>query len=212
MRLERVIRTNPRRRRFAGKILVVSVVAAVALGWLTWTAWAGAVAEDVSASWRLHRCEGTTVGRYQGAPAIRSRADWSCGVRLNIVNRSGRAVQVAGVEGPLMGTEGGAEVQGMSSPVAPIRDANANADGHSEFGDVDAVWHVTETIAARSSLTLDLTIGWRQSGCNSAGYLHIDRWPTILIEALGRPYRYSPQQRLVLRTYDDPHDAKACPR
>lgn len=207
-----MIRTNPRRPSLAGKILVVSVVAAVALGWLTWTAWAGAVADQVSANWRLHRCEGTTVGRYQGDPAIRSRAGWSCDIRLNIVNRSGRAVQVTGVEGPLMGTGGGAEVQGMSSPDASIRDANANAAGHSQYGDIDAVWQVTETIPARSSVTVDLTIGWRESGCNSAGYLHMERWPTVVIEALGRSYRYSPRQRLVLHTYDDPHDVEACPQ
>jgi hypothetical protein len=97
-----------------------------------------------------------------------------------------------------MGTDGGAEVRGRSSPDASIRDVNASAGGQSRFGDVDAVWDVNGTIPARSSHTVDLAIGWRESGCNSAGHLHIDRWPTIVFETLGRTYRYSPPQGLVL--------------
>lgn len=192
-----------------GKVLLVSTAAAIVLGWTGWASWAARAADQVSATWSL-RCRGTTVGQYQGDPAIHSRPGWTCDVTLQIVNGSGRAVRVTGVEAPLMGTQGAAEVQGRSSPAASIRDADANTASQSQFGDVDAVWDINTTLPAQSSRNVDLVIGWRESGCNSAGYLHIDRWPTIVFEILGRTYRYAPQQRLVLRTYDDSHDATAC--
>ena len=187
----------------------VSIGAVVALCWVGWAALAARVADQVSATWDL-RCHGTTVGRFHGSPAIRSRPGWTCDVVLRVVNDSGRAIRLTAVEAPFMGTVGGAEVQGRDSLDARIRDADAVPGGRLSFGDVDAVWDLDDAVPARSTRRITLVIGWRESGCNSAGHFFVNRWPTVLFEALGRSHSYSPHQRLVLRTYDDPHDAEAC--
>ena len=46
----------------------------------------------------------------------------------------------------------------------------------------------------------------RRSGCDSAGHLWVENWPTIELEALRRTYEYSPDPNLVLRTFDAPYD------
>lgn len=192
-------------------VLVLACVLPL-VAWGGWTRWAAAAADRVSAAWTLS-CRGTTVGSYQGDPAIRSRPGWRCDVALDIVNRSERTVRVTGVEAPLLGSSGGAEIRGFSTVDAKIRDANAPKDGPpARFGDVDAVYDLDLAVPAQSSRTVHLAIGWRGDGCNSAGHLYSDNWPTLVFETLRRTSRYSPEQRLVLRTYDDPHDQKACPQ
>ena len=175
-------------------VVLAAVAALLILGWFGWAAWAASAAEHVSATWSLD-CAGTTVGRYQGDPAIRSRRGWACDVALEIINRGNRAVRVTGVEGELLGTAGGAEIRGLSTADAEIRNANAGTV-EARFGDVDAVWDVDETISGHSSHTLTLAVGWRESGCNSAGHLWLDSWPTVVFETLHRTYQYSPDSVL----------------
>lgn len=193
-----------RRRHVVSLVLIVAVVllATVFSGWLLWAARS---ADQVTTGWTLD-CPGTKVGSYRGHPAIHSRPGWRCTVQLRVDNRSGRSVRVTEVLTPMLGSGGGAEVQGFSTTDAEIRDVDPR------FPDVDAVYDVDRTIPAGRFRTVELAIGWRESGCNSAGHFWITRWPTVIVEVLGRSHQVSANQRLVLRMFDDPHDQRACPR
>jgi hypothetical protein len=171
---------------------------------------AARTADGVSATW-TPQCTGTTVGTYRGDPAIRSRPGWRCDVEVKILNRASHSIHVAHLETPFLGTDGGAEVRGFSTRDATIRDANAPADGPApRFGDVDAVYDVDLAIPAHASRTVSLAIGWREDGCNAGGTLWFDHWPSVVFETLHRTFRYMPDQKFVLRTYDDAHDRTAC--
>jgi hypothetical protein len=187
---------------------VVSLCVVTLTGFVVWMTLSERAADDVSAHWSLE-CSGTTVGTRLGEPRIRSRPGWRCDLSLKITNAGKRSVHVHEIEGAFMGTEGGAEVQGFSTSEARIHDADT-AQAAAGFGDRDAVWDVDTLIPAESSRTVHLRIGWRRSGCNSAGSIGFPEWPVIVFEALGRTHRFSPDQSLELRTFDDPHDAVVC--
>jgi hypothetical protein len=55
-----------------------------------------------------------------------------------------------------------------------------------------------------------VSIGWREDGCNAAGTVWVDHWPSVVFKTLHRTFRYTPNQKLVLQTYDDAHDRTAC--
>jgi hypothetical protein len=190
----------PARRR--GRLRVAAVVGlavAVLAGWLGIGAW---TAHHVAVSWTAS-CDGQPRAEGTAQAPVTSKPGWRCDVLVRIENASFRSVHVSGLEGPFMGSGGGAEVRGLSTDGAEL----ATGGPH----DIDGRWQVDVTVPAHSSRVVLIAIGWRQGGCNSAGLLTIDTWPTAVIQAWGRTLRIRPHQDLGLRTLDDPHDAVACP-
>lgn len=182
-------------------VAVVAGAIILALGaWGGWVLWAGRAADQVDAFWTLD-CAGTRVGTHEGEPAIRSRPGWRCDVDLTIANGSGRSVQVDRVRSPIIGPGGGAEIQALSTDDAEL------AAGPDE---IDAEWDVDLVVPAGESRRLTIAVGWRADGCNDAGHLSLENWPTVELEVLGRSYEDAPEQRLILRTFNDPHDRGGC--
>ena len=180
---------------------VIGVVLLLAVVVTTWLELAVQTADEVEASWDL-RCPHAKVTDHESQPAIRSKPGWRCDVRLTISNDSDHDVNVDHVRSPILGSGGGAEVRGYSTDGADLR--SEHADG------VDARWDVDVTVPAHSSRRLTLAVGWRARGCNAGGWLSIPDWPQVAFEALHRGFTTSPDQALVLRTYDDRHDKKVC--
>ena len=204
-----VFGSRPGRRRHVGA--AIGAVAALLLGAsVAWVLAAARTAHLVSAAW-TPTCTGTTVARYQGQPAIRSRPGWRCEVALEIRNGGRRSIHVSGVEVPFLGTDGGAEVRGYSTADAVIRDANAPPGRPApRFGDVDGVYDVDVDVPAHSTRTVRLVIGWRERGCDAGGHMSFNGWPTVVFERLHRSFRFTPEQDLVLRTYTDLPDGRVC--
>lgn len=197
---EAPVPARPRRDRW----LIGAVVAVVALPILVWAAWtvlAGRAADDVDATWSL-RCPGARVGSYEGERATFSRPGWRCEVVLRISNQGDRDVRLGEVRSPILGPGGGGEIQALGSA-----DAEVKGEGGDE---IDAVWEVDLDVPAHETRTVTLAIGWRQDGCNSGGWLSLENWPTIELETTGRSIERDLEQTLVLRTFDDPHDERAC--
>jgi hypothetical protein len=191
---------GPQRRRRTPWVIAVVVAVVLTLAiWIAWTVTVGRTADLVDADWSLD-CSGTTVGTYQQEPAIRSRPGWRCDVALTVYNDSDRAVRVRRMVSPLLGSAGGAEIQGFATDDAEFSDGD----------DADGVWTVDVEIPAHGSRTINLAIGWRQEGCNAGGHLWIGHWPTIELETLHRTFEYTPDRRLVLRTFDEPHEETRC--
>ncbi|MEP9381893.1 hypothetical protein [Nocardioides sp. KR10-350] len=184
--------------------IVVTIAAVVVVllggaGGLTgWLLTAKHSAEQVVVRWRPH-CTGTTLSRYRGHLAVRSVPGWRCRLTMKVRNRSGYDIHVTGVKGPFMGTGGGAEVQGFSTQNAPIRD-DPDSMG------IDAIWDVDLTVPGHASRTIDLLVGWRNTGCNDAGHEWFDHWPTIVFTILHRDHQVSASERLTLATVTDHHD------
>lgn len=180
--------------------LAVPVVLVLAAG-STWFVMTNRVADDVVVGWDLDCGEGGTAA-YQGKAAIKSRVGWRCAIRLTITNRSGRDVRVRRVDGPLLGSAGGAEIRGISTEHAELRDTGS--DG------IDGEWEVDLVVPSDASRALTVAVGWRGEGCNSGGYLTLENWPTIQFETFYRTFDVAAEQNLILRTFDDPHDEGTC--
>ena len=182
--------------------LVVALVAALgvlgAIGWVTWSA---RTAAAVSASWQPD-CDSTRVGRHQGDPVIWSRPGWRCEVELRVANDSGREVRVTEVSGRMVGLTGSHEVRALPSNTTPM---SVSASGP------DARWDAEVTVPAHATRTITLAIGWRPEGCNTSGFVTTRPWVTVRFRALQREHEVTAPEPLVLRTFDDPHDRRACP-
>lgn len=208
---------RPRRRMFLVVALVLLLVSAGAVGFWTWDRWSQRTAADVHAAWGPVCEKGTRIGRHEGQPAIHAKPGWRCTIRLTIDNHSGRDVRITSIEGAFMGTGGGAEVQGFSTADGRIHDVDRETGRASGHGDIDAAWDVDIALRPGESRTVKLAIGWREQGCNalpgvanSAGHWSLEAWPKVTVEVLGRTHRFSPEQDLVLRTFDDAHDEEQC--
>lgn len=200
---------RPRRRTLLLVALALSLVWAGAVGLWAWDRWSRQAASGVHAAWSPVCEDGTRLSHHEGRPAIDARPGWRCTIQLTIGNHGGRDVRITSIEGPFMGTGGGAEVQGFSTDDANIGDIDRETGRASGFGDVDAVWDVSFTLPSGGSRTVELAIGWREEGCSSAGHWSLSSWPTVVIEAMGRTHRVSAEQDLVLRTFDEPDRCQA---
>lgn len=191
-----------RRQKTVGAA-VIGLVVLVAAGVTTWLELAVRTANDVDAHWDL-RCPHAKVIHHGSAPAIQSRPGWRCDVRLTISNDSDHDVHVSGIASPLLASDDQAEVRGYSTDGAKLEDI-----GHDD--DIDARWEVDVTVRAHQSRRVTLSLGWRQHGCDTAGWLTIPDWPTVEFETFHRGFTVAADQPLVLRTYRDPHDDEVCP-
>jgi hypothetical protein len=191
-----------RRQKIIGAV-VVALVVLTAVTVTTWLEVTDGTADEVDASWRL-RCPGTKVSDYHSQPAIHSRPGWRCDVIVSVRNESDHDVHVSGVASPLLASDDGAEVRGYSTEGAKLKDVDHDDE-------IDARWEVDVTVHAHESHRFMLAVGWRQQGCDTAGWLTIPDWPTVEFDTYHRTFTVSPDQALVLRTYSDPHDDKVCP-
>lgn len=186
-----------------GRWVAVAAVLLVAVATTTWWLTAAHAVDQVDATWSPH-CRGTEVTSGTRGTVVLSRPGWRCRIDLTLENGSGRSVRLTRVESQLLGSEGRAEVQGLSTSGARVRDA---ADGSG----VDAAYDVDVVLPAHARRTVHFDVGWRPQGCNAAGDFHLERWPTLVLSALHRTHVRRTLETFTLRTYDDPHDARACP-
>ncbi|NUR08172.1 MAG: hypothetical protein HOQ22_12580 [Nocardioidaceae bacterium] len=183
-------------------MVVVALAAVLILGVGWWHRAAVRTAEAVSARWTLD-CTDTKVRGGSRTLVVESRPGFRCQVDLRVVNASDRSIRVQHVGAPVLGSGGGGEIRGYSTTDATVHET-------SDGDDVDAVYEVGLTVPAHAARTVRLAVGWRASGCNSAGHMGFPRWPTLAFDTMHRSFRYLPDQKLVLRTYDDAHEDKAC--
>ena len=183
-------------------LLVVALAAAVGvLGAVAWVTSSARAAALVSASWTLD-CPDARLGEHEGRPAIWSRPGWRCEVDLQVVNDSGREVRVTAVSARMVGLEGPHEVRSLPSMTSALALPR---------NDTDARWVADVRIPAHGTRTVTVAIGWREEGCNGNGYVILDPWATVHFETLERSHEVTAPEPLVLRTFDDKHDAQACP-
>ena len=182
-------------------VAAVSVLL-VALATTAWWAAAAHAADQVTATWTPH-CRGTEVTSGTSGSTVESRPGWRCRIDLTVENDGGRSVRLARVESPLLGSGGGSEVQGLSTSGAPVRDTNVDDS-------VDAAYDVDVRVPAHAARTVHFDLGWRQDGCNDGGRLYMSRWPRLVLRTLHRTVERRALQTFALRTYADPHDARAC--
>jgi len=183
-------------------LLVVALLAGLgvlgAIGWVTWSARAAAA---VSTGWQPD-CGEARVGSHRGEPAIWSRPGWRCEVDVAVVNDSARELRVTEVSARMVGPGSTLEARSLPTDTAPV--------GQSPGSD-DARWDVDVTVPAHASRTITVAIGWRQDGCNTSGYVTTRPWATVRFQVLGRTHAVTAPQPLVLRTFDEPRDRRACP-
>jgi len=184
-------------------LLAVALVAALgvlgAIGWVTASARAAAL---VTATWQPD-CADARVGRHQGEPAILSRPGWRCEIDVRVVNDSDSTIRVTGVSGRKMGLEGEVEARALPSNTSPLQQNGTSG--------ADATWDSDVTVPPHSARTVTVAIGWRPEGCNGAGLVTLRPWATVSFDALEREHQVTSTQPLVLRTFDDRHDRRACP-
>lgn len=201
------MRGRVRRRRL--QIAVVSVLALLIGAALpTWIIGSARIASGVGVSWEP-RCADVAFTDRAGRLLLAARRGWRCRIEVTITNSSSRGITVTGLESPILGTRGGGEIMAIPTDGAPVVDFDMATHATVSSG-VDARWPVELTVPAGSSRSVEVAVGWRQAGCNSAGRLWLDNWPSVAFTALGRTHRAGSDRHLVLRTYDDAHDARAC--
>jgi hypothetical protein len=57
-------------------------------------------------------------------------------------------------------------------------------------------------------VTLEMSIAWREAGCNGGGYVYFGNWPTVHLTLLGRSHQASAEQYLVLNTHKGDHQGR----
>jgi hypothetical protein len=198
-------RRERRRGRWARRLLTFLVVLAL-LGAAAWWSWRQVAADDLATGWQLDCGDGAQVGSVDGVQAISGEAGWRCDVVVTVHNDSWHSVRVTGAEAGFLGPDGGGETRALPGTDGVV----GEPVGASPTDDLTAHWPVDLTVAARSSEVLRLPIGWREAGCDGAGLVTLGRFPTLLVESLGRVVPVRSGQDLHVQTYDDAHDATAC--
>lgn len=191
----------PATRTLVALLVVTALVAGGVLGSITWVTASARAAGEVSADWELV-CPETRTGRDGEDQVVWSRPGWYCQVDVEVDNRSGRAVRVTGLTGRRVGVDSQVEARALPGDRAPLAQLQ---DGP------DAAWDVDLLVPPHESRTVSVAIGWRQEGCNGAGTLTLEPWARLRFETLQREHQLLMPQPLVLRTFDDPHDRRACP-
>ena len=182
-------------------LLVVALAAAVGvLGAVAWVTSSARAAALVSTSWTLD-CPDARLGEHEGRPAIWSQPGWRCEVDLRVVNDSDHEVLVTEVSARMVGLEGPHEVRSLPSMTSALALPTNDTDGR---------WVARVRIPAHAARTVTVAIGWRQEGCNGNGYVTLAPWATVHFETLERSHEVTDPEPLVLRTFDDAHDEKAC--
>lgn len=181
-------------------IIVAGVLSLVGAGW---TLVAHRAASQLSVDWLPNCADPSTVTGSSDRPVLHLRQGWRCTLELSIANDSGRAVHVRHIMAPFIGPGGGAEIVGHSTLQAVL----ANADS---VHDIDAMYDLDLTVPAHGVRTVNLSVEWRETGCNEGGLWSVDHWPTVEFSVLHRTFRRSAEQPLVLRLHDDPHTVASC--
>lgn len=204
------------RRRLLVLTLVCLGVLLVAGGLGAWTAISKRIASAAVVTWEPQCPDVMTTYTSQDPtsdqspePALASTRGWRCSIDVAVINSGSHSVTLRGIESPIMGNGGGGEVRAIGAEGSRVVDFDTQINQDSTDG-VDARWPIRGALAAGETRHFNLVVGWRQSGCDSAGALILDSWPKVAITSLARTYRIGGSDRLIIRTFDDPHDPKAC--
>jgi len=192
----------------------LGVVALVLLLGGVWWVGSGRSASGVVVAW-TPTCTGTELTDLPDLPpsvpgaeplagdlAIDLRPGTTCSIVLTITNTSRWSVDLTAVRAPFLGRWGGSEVQALPDPPRPALRPTASEE-------VDARFALDRELAPGTSTTARIDIGWREDGCNGAGVLTFDGWPSVEFRLLARDHEVDSAQRLVLLTHDGDHVAPA---